>query len=234
MKNISLITISYAVLLSICASFQAEAQTEGFNVKTPVQAISDSSSDFISRIASDAKADPRTSIPRELLCRAECILVLPSIQTASGRDDFEGTGLLGCLRTDSGDFAPPLFFRITNIESFSEDGGGLIILVTDRKGVKSVLADQLQLNPQNTGTLGTGSQPDSNNPKTFIAYSKPEGGGIKAFDASGGTLVYDSGDTFNAYQQDLDPIDIMLFGIDVPPALRGFKSALDTWRAACK
>ncbi len=234
MKKISMISISYAVLLSVCASFQAHAQTEGFNVKTPVQTISDGSSDFINRIASDAEADPKTSIPRELLCRAECILALPSIQAASGRDDFEGTGLLGCLRAGSGDFAPPIFFRITNIESFNENGGGLIILVTDRKGVKSVLGDQLQLNPQNTGTWGTGSQTDSNNPKTFVAYARPAGSGIKAFDASGSTLVYDSGDTFNAYQQDLDPIDIMLFGIDVPPALRGFKTALETWRGACK
>jgi hypothetical protein len=234
MKNISLITVSYAVLLSICVSFQAEAQTEGFNVKTPVQSISDGSSNFINQIASDAKADPKTTIPRELLCRAECVLALPSIQTATGRDDFEGTGLLGCLRAGSGDFAPPIFFRITNIESFNENGGGLIILVTDRKGVKSILGDQLQLNPQNTGTGGIGSQADSSNPKTFIAYARPSGGGIKAFDASGSTLVYDSGDTFNAYQQDLDPVDIMLFGIDVPPVLRGFKSALETWRGACK
>ena len=90
MKNISPISISFAVLLSICASPQAQAQTEGFNVKTPVQTISDGSSEFINGIAADAKADPKTSIPRELLCRAECILALPSVQAASGRDDFEG------------------------------------------------------------------------------------------------------------------------------------------------
>jgi hypothetical protein len=234
MKNISLISISFAVLLSICSSPQAQAQTEGFNVKTPVQTISDGSSEFINGIAAEAKADPKTSIPRELLCRAECILVLPSVQTASGRDDFEGTGLLGCLRAGSGDLAPPIFFRITNIESFNENGGGLIILVTDRKGVKSILGDQLQLNPQNAGTGGIGPQADLSSLKPFIAYAKPAGGGIKAFDASGSTLVYDSGDTFNAYQQDLDPVDIMLFGIDVPPALRGFKNALETWRGACK
>lgn len=234
MKNFSLVTISYAVLLSICASFQSQAQTEGFDVKTPVQTISDSSSELIRQIAEDAKADPGTSIPRDMICRAECILAIPSIQPVSSRNDFEGTGLLGCLNADSGKLAPPIFFRVTNIESFNENGGGLIILVTDRKGVKSVLGDQLQLSPQNTGGGSVGSKADMNNLKSFIAYARPAGAGIKSFDASGSTLVYDSGDTFNAYQQDLDPIDVMLFGIDVPPALRGFKNALETLRSGCK
>ncbi|HVY55296.1 MAG TPA: hypothetical protein VHC46_06025, partial [Thermodesulfobacteriota bacterium] len=173
-------------------------------------------------------------IPKEIVCRAECVLAVPSVKTATDRDDFEGTGLLGCIREDSGKLAPPIFFRITNIDSFDENGGGVIILVTDRKGLKSILGDQLQLNPQNTISGPVGSRPDTNSLKSFTAYAWPGGGGMKAFDASGSTLVYDSGDTFNAYQQDLDPVDIMLFGLDVPPSLRGFKSALEAWRGACK
>jgi len=234
MKNFALTSVSLAILLSVCASFQSRAQTGGFHDKSPVQTIFDSSSEFINEIAADAKVNPGTSIPKDLLCRAEFILAVPSIETVSGRNDFQGTGLFGCFHEGSGNLAPPIFFRVTNIETFNENGGGLIILVTDRKGVKSILGDQLQMNPQNTSGGGTGTKADTNNLKSFIAYARPLGGVIKAYDASGSTLVYDSGDTFSAYQQDLDPIDIMLFGIDVPPALRGFKTALETWRGACK
>ena len=234
MKNFQLVSISCAVLFSLCIALQSQAQTEGFNVKTPVETIADSSSEFIKQIAEDAKSEPGMSISRNLICGADCIVVIPSIKTVSGRDDYEGTGLLGCYSADSGRLAPPIFFRVTNIESFNESGGGLIVLVTDRKGVKSVLGDQLHLTPQNTSGGAIGTKADMKNLKSFIAYAKPAGSGIKSFDASGSTLVYDSGDTFNAYQQDLDPIDIMLFGIDVPPALRGFQSAIESWREGCK
>lgn len=234
MKNFQLVSISCAVLFSLCIALQSQAQTEGFNVKTPVETIAESSSEFIKQVDEVAKSEPRMSIPRDLICGAECIVVIPSIQTVSGRSDYEGTGLLGCYSADSGRLAPPIFFRVTNIESFNESGGGLIVLVTDRKGVKSVLGDQLQLTPQNTSGGVIGTKSDVRNLKSFISYARPAGGRIKSFDASGSTLVYDSGDTFNAYQQDIDPIDIMLFGIDVPPALRGFKNALESFRDGCK
>ena len=223
------IPIISAALLIIFAGVFSHAQTEGFNVKTPVQTISDNSSKFINDISADGKRDPGATMP--IICRAECILVIPSIQAVSGRDDFAGTGLLGCRYADSGKLAPPIFFQITNLESFDENGGGLIILVMYRNGVKSILGDQLQLNPQNTAS---GSGKGNEITRSFIAYAKPAGGVIKTFDASGGTLVYDSGDTFNAYQQDIDPIDIMLFSIDIPPALRGFNTSIEQLRKGCK
>ncbi len=223
--------IMSAALFAILTGVSSFAQTEGFNVKTPVQTISDNSSKFINGISADVKGDPNNSIPQNIICRAECILAIPSIHVAPGRDDFAGTGLLGCRYTDSGKFAPPIFFQITNLETFNENGGGLVVLVMDRSGVKSVLGDQVQLNHDNTVSgSGTGNE----TPKSFIAYAGPAGGQVKAYDASGGTLVYDSGDTFNAYQQDVEPVDIMLFSIDIPPALRGFNTSLEQLRKGCK
>jgi hypothetical protein len=236
MKNV--LTVIYSAL--IVASFilstaqSSRSQTEGFNVRTPLQTIADNSSGLINDISAVSKKEPVKSIPRDLICRAECYLVIPSIQAVPGRNDFAGTGLLGCRYSDSGKLAPPIFFQATNLESFDENGGGLIIFVTDRKGVKSILGDQLQLTPGNSSGGKIGAESDEKNPKPFIAYAKPAGGEVEGYDASGSTIVYASGDTFNAYQQDLDPIDIMLTGIDVPPALRGFVSAIDEWRKGCK
>ncbi|MEW6143444.1 MAG: hypothetical protein AB1598_00335 [Thermodesulfobacteriota bacterium] len=222
------------VLFALFTGFSAHAQTEGFNVKTPLQTISDNSSSLINGISADSKRDPKISIPRDLICGAECYLVVPSIQAVPGRNEFAGTGLLGCRYSDSGKLAPPIFFQAANIESFDENGGGLIILVMDRKGAKAILGDQLQLTPANSSGGKVGPEQDTKNLKSFVAYSKPAGGAIESFDASGSTLVYASGDTFNAYQQDIDPVDIMLFSIDVPPALRGFNSAIEEWRKGCE
>lgn len=233
MRNIAMLIIS-AALSATYAGALSHAQTEGFNVKTTVRTISDNSSKLINEISADAKKDPKTSIPRNAICSAECYLVIPSIQPVSGRDDFAGTGLLGCRRADSGKLAPPIFFQIANLDSFNESSRGLVILVMDRAGVKSVLGDQLQLTSANTNSGIVGSEADVKNLKSFAAYAWPTDGTIQPFDVSGGTLVYDSGDTFNAYQQELDPIDIMLFSIDVPPALRDFASSLGDLRKGCK
>lgn len=234
MKNVLTVIYSALIVVSFLLSTaqSSRSQTEGFNVKTPVQTISDNSSKLINEISADAKSDPKMSIPS--ICSAECYLVIPSIQAVPGRDDFAGTGLLGCLHVDSGKLAPPIFFQATNIESFDENGGGLIVLVTNREGVKAILGDQLQLTPANSSGGQIGAETVVKNPKPFIAYAKPAGGAVQGFDGSGVTLVYGSGDTFNAYQQDIDPVDIMLFSIDVPPALRGFNSAIDEWRKGCK
>lgn len=233
MRNIAILIIS-AALSTIYAGVISHAQTEGFNVKTPVQTISDNTSKLINEISADAKREPKTSIPQNVVCSAACYLVIPSIQVVSGRDDFAGTGLLGCRHADSGKLASPIFFQIANLDSFNENGGGLVIFVMDRAGVKSILGDQLQLTSGNTGSGNAGAEADVKNPKSFLAYSRPTDGTVQPFDASGSTLVYDSGDTFNAYQQDIDPVDIMLFSIDVPPALRGFNNALEEWRKGCK
>jgi hypothetical protein len=104
----------------------------------------------------------------------------------------------------------------------------------DRAGVKSVLGDQLQLTSGNTSSGIVGSEADVKDQKSFVAYARPASEAIQAFDASGSALVFDSGDTFNAYQQELEPIDIMLLSIDVPPALRDFASSLGDLRKGCK
>ncbi len=221
-----------AVLIIFAAALPAEAQTEGFNVKTTVQTISDRASALLNGIMADAKADPAKSIPKELVCESDCYLVVPSIAPVSGRDDFAGTGLLACKSRGTHKPAPPLFYHLTNVETFGESGGGVVIFVTDKAGMKSVLGDQFQLTASNSGAGEVGEK--ASGYKSFVGFVVPSGGAVEGFDPTGSTLVYASGDTFNAYQQDLDPVDIMLFGIDIPPALRGFTTSVDELLKGCK
>ena len=226
-------TILPAVLILFAAALPAGAQTEGFNVKTIVQKISDNAAGFLNGIIAGSKNNPAESIPKELVCGADCYIVIPSVSPVPDRDDFAGTGLLTCRAAGTGKPTPPIFYQITNVESFGESGGGIIILVTDNAGVKSALGDQLQLNAANSGAGKVGEK-DKAERKSFIAYVIPSGGTLGGFDLSGSTLVYASGDTFNAYQQDIDPVDVMLFGIDVPPALRGFAASVEELTKGCR
>jgi len=222
-----------AALIIFAAVLTAKAQTEGFNVKTTVQKISDGAAVLLNGIIADAETDPAKSIPKELVCKSDCYLVVPSIAPVSGRDDFAGTGLLTCRSQGTGRPAPPLFYHLTNVETFGESGGGVVIFVTDKAGMKSVLGDQFQLTAANSGAGGVGEKGSEDN-KSFVGFVMPSGGAVQGFDPSGSTLVYASGDTFNAYQQDIDPVDVMLFGIDIPPALRGFASSVDELLKGCE
>ena len=226
-------TILPAVLILFAAVLPAAAQTEGFNVKTTVQKISDNASGFLNGIIAGSKNNPSQSIPKELVCEADCYIVIPSVSPVPGRDDFAGTGLLTCRSSQTGKPAAPLFYQITNVESFGESGGGILMFVTDKAGVKAVLGDQLHLNAANSAGGNVGEKSPGGG-KSFVAYVLPSDGTLGGFDPAGSTLVYASGDTFNAYQQDIDPVDIMLFGIDVPPALRGFAASVEEMIKGCK
>lgn len=232
MKKLNALILSSILLivLFIADGQDSFAQTEGFDVKTPIETIADNTTKFLGEIMKDSG----NAIPNEMICNAECYLIIPSVVTDNVRGDFDGTGLLSCRTADSGKLTTPLFYNITNLDTFNEDGGGLIIFVTDRQGVKAVLGDQVQLTAENTAAGKSGTNKESKSVKSFVAYTKQPEENIKGIDLTGSTLVYSSGDTFKAYQQTLDPIDEMLLRIDTPPVLRGFLSSLTEWTKGCK
>lgn len=227
--NASLLSSILFIVLFVAVGQYCFAQTEGFDVKTPIETIADNTTKFLGEIMKDSG----NSIPKEMICKAECYLIVPSVVIDTARSDFDGTGLLSCRTSDSGKLETPLFYKITNLDTFSEDGGGLIIFVTDRQGVKTALGDQVQLTAQNTAAGKPGTSKETESVKSFVAYTKQPEENIKGIDLTGSTLVYSSGDTFKAYQQTLDPIDEMLLSIDTPPVLRGFLSSLTEWTKGC-
>jgi len=235
MKNrLKLLSITIALSI-LCTTFgnKTFSQTEGFNVKTPIQKISDSTSDFLKDIIEESKKHPKKSIPQDLVCSAECFLVIPAVEVVNSRGDFTGTGLLGCRMPNSDKFTEPLFYKINNLDTFNEGGGGLVIFVTDTQGMKAVLGNEVHLDADNTGAgqIGDSSGKDM---KSFITYAKYKDEGLVGFDLSGSVLNYSSKDTFNAYQGTVVPIEIFISPQDVPPVLRDFGSLLVEWTKSCK
>ena len=208
------------------------SQTEGFNVKTPTEKMADAASTFLEEIIDESKNNPRKSISKDLICNAKCYLVIPSIYEVPTREDFEGNGILSCRKSDSNMLSIPIFYKLTELKSFYESGGGVILLVMNEAGVKSILAEQVKLHPENTTIGTTGSNSESI--KSFVSFAMISGNPTQGYDLNGSTLIYGNRDTFNAYQQSIIPIDIKLEGLDVPPALRGFDAAVTNWRQSCK
>jgi len=231
LKLISTTLVLFVSLTTIVDN--SYAQTEGFNVKTPIQRISDSTSKFLENLVDESQKNPKESIPQDLVCSAECFLVIPIVEIIESRGDFTGTGLLACRAPNSNKFTEPLFYKINNLESFEEAGGGLVILATDKAGMKAILRNDVHLNSDNISVGSIGNVGDTGS-KPFAAYVKYKDQELSGTDLSGSVLEYSSKDTFNAYQGTVVPIETLISPQDVPPLLRDFDSLLTDWTKNCK
>jgi len=234
MRNKFYIVPIFLFLLSICVipGKDAGAQTQGFNVKIPIQILAGESENFVKELISDRK--DKETIPRDILCSAKCIVVLPNVKAVNRRDDFKGTGLMSCLKINSNELTPPIFYEINELTSFYEKGGNIIVFVTDDTGVKSLLANSIELTSDNSQAGPTGFKNNTKTSKSFVTYAKPAEDNLEGYDLSGSNLVYANRNTFKAYQETMVPVDILLYDQDIPPDLRGFNSAVKEFRAVCK
>lgn len=235
MKNrYSLLSITILLFIIFCASANTSySQTEGFNVKTPIQKIADLTTNLLKQVINDSKKHPTKSIPMDTVCSAECVLVIPEIEIIESRGDFAGTGLLACHTPNDENFTEPLYYNVTNLRSFNEGGGGLVILVTDKDAMKTLLGDNVHLNSENSGAGIVGKRSEGES-KPFVGYAKSKDEGLVGYDLSGSLLSYSSKDTFNAYQGTVVPIEIFISPQDVPPILRDYGSLLTEWTKNCK
>ena len=167
------------------------------------------------------------------MCSAECFLIIPNIEIVESRGDFTGTGLMACRAPNSDKFTEPLYYKINHIHSFEESGGGLVILATDKNGMKSILGNDVNLSSDNVSVGPIGSIDDIEM-KSFAAYVKYSEQSLSGADLSGSIIEYSSRDTFNAYQGTVVPIDILISPQDIPPVLRDFSSLLSEWTKDCK
>lgn len=221
------------LLLTVLFGHNSHSQTEGFNVKTPIQKIADSTTNFLKNIINESKEQPKKSIPIDIVCSAECFLIIPNIEIVESRGDFTGTGLMACRAPNSDKFTEPLYYKINHIHSFEESGGGLVILATDKNGMKSILGNDVNLSSDNVSVGPIGSIDDIEM-KSFAAYVKYSEQSLSGADLSGSLIEYSSRDTFNAYQGTVVPIDILISPQDIPPVLRDFSSLLSEWTKDCK
>ena len=220
-------------LLVIVATQNSYSQTEGFNVKTPIQKIADSTTKFLNKIIAESAKNPKKSIPQDLVCSSSCFLVIPEIEIVESRGDFTGSGLMACRAPNSDNFTEPLYYKINHIESFEEADGGILILATDKSAMKSILGYEVNLNSDNVLAGPIGVTKDSEM-KSFVSYVKYKDQDLSGIDLSGTLIEYSSKDTFNAYQGTVVPIEILVNPQDIPPVVRDFDSSLEKWVSSCK
>jgi lipid-binding SYLF domain-containing protein len=108
-------------------------------------------------VLNDISSAPDKGIPQDLLAKADCILIFPSVDKGAfiigGKS---GNGVASC-RQPSGSMGPVAFYTIGGASIGFQIGGqtaDLVMLIMNEKGIDHLLADKFTFGAEGTATAG--------------------------------------------------------------------------------
>jgi SH3 domain-containing YSC84-like protein 1 len=177
-------------------------------------------------------------IPRELLDRAECVIVVPSVKKlALGVGGSYGRGAMSCRggATFEGPWGPPSMFALEGASFGFQIGGtstDFVLLVMNEGGAESVLASKVKIGADASAAAGpkgrsAGAATDIVMRAEMLTYSRARGlfAGVSL---EGSTLRADNDANTRLYGRVLNARDIVRGGeVAVPQEARGLIDLLN-------
>jgi lipid-binding SYLF domain-containing protein len=216
--------IAIAVLASAGASFAA--QTESSVDKRLKQA---------SEAFQDVMRIPDKSIPRDLMNKAVCIVVIPDLK--KGAFVFGGKygrGFASCREGPQRQFAAPAAIRIEG-GSFGLQLGGsstdVVLLVMNQRGMQRLLSDKFTLGGEAAVAAGpvgrnTSATTDAMMTAEILSWSRSRGVFV-GLSLEGATLRPDNGENEKLYGKPVASKAILTSTTPTPPRARVFVASLN-------
>lgn len=220
--------VLWTLLVSLCSvSFAADDQTKDTKANDRVQAAAD--------VLNEIESAPDSGIPQEILGRAECVAVVPSLLKGGFVVGAKyGRGLASC-RTPKG-WSSPAFFTVKG-GSFGFQIGGqavdLVMLVMNNDGMQHLLSSQFALGADASVAAGpVGRHAEGNTDwkmrAQVLTYSRARG--IFAGVTLNGAAIKQDKDTTREFYGHMVTNRAALTGeIDPPAAANPFLSTLAKW-----
>jgi len=177
---------------------------------------------------------PDQGIPQELIDRAHCVAVFPSVKKGGFIVGGQyGKGLISCRRAQ-GSWGSPAYFTIGG-GSFGLQIGGqavdLVLLIMNRSGVDGLLKDKFEIGAGasvSAGPVGrnTHVSTDVLLKSQIVSYSRSRGlfGGLEL---KGAVITQDKSANKEIYEQEVSAREIIVDGkVRTPTTIRVFPSAL--------
>ena len=179
------------------------------------------------------------SIPKDLLDRAECVLVFPSVKKiAVGIGGSYGRGALVCRSGEAydGPWGAPAMFALEGGSIGFQLGGqatDFVLLVMNEGGARSVLTSKVKLGADASAAAGpkgrtTGAATDIAMRAEILTYSRARGlfAGVSL---EGSTLRSDGDANAKLYGRTVSATEIVRDGaVPVPPAAKGLVDVLNS------
>jgi len=182
--------------------------------------------------------DVRDNIPQDLLDKADCVVVFPSVlKAAFVVGGSYGRGAMSCRRGEDfrGPWGAPTMMALEG-GSFGFQIGGqatdFVLLVMNESGARGILASKVKLGGDASiaaGPVGRDASADTDATlrSEILSYSRARGlfAGVSL---EGSTIRPDNGDNQRIYGKKIPAREIVLSGtVAVPPAADQFISTLD-------
>jgi len=159
-------------------------------------------------------------IPQDLLDKAECVAVMPSVKKAAfGIGGSYGKGALVCRtgKDYDGPWGPPAMYRLEGMSIGFQLGGSatdFVLLVMNPRGVQSLIKSKVKLGADASAAAGpkgrtTSAETDVLMTAEILTYSRSKGlfAGVSL---KGSTLREDSGDNKDLYGRKISAKEIIL------------------------
>ena len=169
------------------------------------------------------------NIPQDLLEKAECVVVLPSVKKfAIGIGGSAGKGVLACRTGDkfTGKWSAPAMFRLEGLNVGLQLGGqatDFVLLVMNPKGGDALLGSKVKLGADAAAAAGpkgrtSTAATDAQMKAEILSYSRSRGlfGGVSL---EGSTLRQDNGANKKIYGREITAREIVREGKAQPPAV---------------
>jgi SH3 domain-containing YSC84-like protein 1 len=182
--------------------------------------------------------DVPDDIPQDLLDKADCVVVFPSVLKAAFIvGGSYGRGAMSCRKGEDfrGPWGAPTMMALEG-GSFGFQIGGqatdFVLLVMNESGARGILASKVKLGGDASAAAGpvgrdSSAETDASLRSEILSYSRARGlfAGVSL---EGSTIRPDNGDNTRVYGRKVPARDIVLSGkIPVPPAAQQLISTLD-------
>ena len=182
--------------------------------------------------------DVPDSIPQDLLDKADCVVVFPSVLKAAFIvGGSYGRGAMSCRKGENfrGSWGAPTMMALEG-GSFGFQIGGqatdFVLLVMNESGARGILASKVKLGGDASvaaGPVGRNAsvETDASLRAEILSYSRARGlfAGVSL---EGSTIRPDNGDNRRVYGKEVSARDIVLAGaVPAPPAAEQLISTLD-------
>jgi lipid-binding SYLF domain-containing protein len=167
-------------------------------------------------------------IPRDLLDKAECVVIYPSVKKAAFIvGGSYGRGLITCRKGEefNGPWSAPAMYALEG-GSFGLQIGGqatdFVLLVMNESGANSVMSSKVKLGADASAAAGpkgrsTSAETDVVMKAEILSYSRAQGV-FAGISLAGSTLRSDDGANKSLYGKDLSAKEIVREGKVAPPA----------------
>ena len=187
--------------------------------KEPAKRLGEAASVF-----SEVMATPDKGIPQDLLDKAHCIVIVPSLKTAAFIVGGKyGKGYLSCRNHSGEGWSAPATVRIEGGSLGFQIGGSmtdLIMLVMSERGADKLLASKFTLGAEGSVAAGpvgrtATAQTDLQMHAEILSWSRSQGV-FAGLALEGATLREDLDDNATLYGKRLENKDIVTSGRAVP------------------